>query len=397
MLREIEGAIEDRTLVRAHVSAIRIKDLPSFQRKADRNGWNGDEAFARCGDVIGGRVVCNNAEDVYRFVELLKELLPGDQAAFEIQDWIKAPNQRGYRALHINFWLDVSDTFAPELVPCEVQVRTRLQDAWAELTHGDIYKQPGLPEDLRGRSRELSNILATADSIASAIRQRAVQEAVAPSERPDLRSISSAGLAFTFKEVFGRSPPDYLVRQALNLCEELEISSLEKLPETLGRPDFREEVGRAYRSIIGVRMGAEDVFLAALHAFAGGEAQAFKYVRRKARREFREIDRNARREMLSSLPFTVEELIAQLEDPQGEADVESWADALGATDSCSICGTTIVRPDAFAEALVQHYAPSNADDARTRIETALVQSSVERGGWDNSSLCSYHDERAYKD
>jgi hypothetical protein len=120
-------------------------------------------------------------------------------------------------------------------------------------------------------------------------------------------------------------------------------------------------------------------------------------MRTKARREFREIDAIYRREMLSSLPSTIDELIAQLEDPGAPPDVEGWAEALDATGSCKICGTTIVRPDAFADAVVEHYEPSNPNDARERIERAVCQSSVERGGWNDSSLCSYHDDQAGKD
>lgn len=395
ILREIETTIEDKTLVRAQISGFRIKEFPSLERKARKNEWKDNEALTHCPDLIGGRVVCNNVEDVYRFVELLKERLPAESV--EVQDYIKEPNQRGYRALHVNFRLDVSNTLAPDLIPCELQVRTRLQDAWGELTHGDIYKQLDLPEDLRERTKDLAEILSTADKIASAIRRRAVQEATAPEQRPDLRTVGPGGLAFVFREVFGRSPPDYVIRQALNVCEDLQISSLEQLQETLGRSELRDELTQEYQSIIPVRIGVEDLFLAALHALAKGDRYALNYIRRKARREFRDIDQIARREMLSSLPRTVEELITQLEDPGAEPAVESWAEALETTRSCRVCGTTIVRPEAFAEAVVQHYEPPKPDEIRERIENALHQSSVERGGWGDSSLCSYHDDRADKD
>lgn len=397
ILKEIEATIDDRTLVRAEVRNVRIKELPSLERKAAKNGWKSEEAFKECSDLVGGRVVCNNIEDVYRFAQFLKEHLPTDSGEFKVQDYIKQPNQRGYRALHVNFRLNGSDSFAPEFVPCEVQIRTRLQDAWGELTHGDIYKQLELPEDLRARSRDLAEVLAAADKIASDIRRRAVQEATAPEQRPDLRTVASGGLAFVFREIFGRSPPDYVVRQALNVCEELQISSLERFQEVLARSEFLDDLSQAYQSIMGVRAGVENLFLAALHALARGDRQALNHIRRKARRELREIDRIAKREMLSSLPRSVDELIAQLEDPRGEADVEGWAGALEATDSCRICGTTIVRPDAFAEAAVRHYRPTNCEEVRERTERALYQSSVERGGWGDSSLCSYHDDRADKD
>lgn len=400
ILKDVVAAIEDKTLVRADVRSVRIKDLPSLERKSQENGWKAAEALSRCGDLIGGRVVCNNIEDVYRFAELLKERLPSPFGEFEVQDYIKNPIDGGYRALHVNFRLDVGEhPFKPDLVPCEVQIRSSLQDAWAELSHDDIYKQPDLPEDLRARANDLAEVLAAADKIASDIRLRVRQETIPPVQRPDLARVSQDGLAFIFKDVFGRSPPDYVVRRGLNLCRDLGIVSLEQLPEVLGRGEFRDKVAEAYRSIMGVSIGVEDVFLASLYALAKGDSRAIAQVRRNARREWREIEQFARREMLASLPPTIEELIARLEDTSAEADVEGWAEALGATGECGICGTMIIDPFSFAEAAVQHYEISgdDADDAHERIETAIRASGVEIGGWGDGSLCAYHNEQAAKD
>ena len=139
--------------------------------KAEKNGWQANQALSACCDIVGGRVVCNNIEDVYRFVELLREALPAGTVA--IQDQIDEPNSAGYRALHVNLSLRVgTDPFRPELVPCEIQIRTRLQDAWAVLSHDDIYKQQELPEEVRARFKDLSEVLAAADHIASDIRRR---------------------------------------------------------------------------------------------------------------------------------------------------------------------------------------------------------------------------------
>lgn len=129
ILGEVVARIEDKTLVRAEVRSVRVKTLSSLERKAAANGWKAEEAFSACSDLIGGRVVCNNIEDVYRFAELLKDQLPSAWGEFEIQDHIKNPNSGGYRALHVNFRLDVGrHPLQPELLPCEVQIRSRLQD-----------------------------------------------------------------------------------------------------------------------------------------------------------------------------------------------------------------------------------------------------------------------------
>ena len=252
--------------------------------------------------------------------------------------------------------------------------------------------------DLRSRAKDLAEILAAADRLASGIRARVTEESIPPEQRPNLSRVSREGLAFLFKETFGRSPPDYVIRRALNLSSDLDIESLARLPAVLGHEEFRRKVADAYRAIMPASIGAEGIFLSALYALARGEARAISKVRRDARREWREIDQIARREMLADLPSTIDELVEQLESSGGEADIEGWADALETTRACAICGTTIVDPYSFAEATLQYYdADDGGGELQSRIETAIRRSSTETGGWGDGSLCAYHNEQASKD
>ena len=114
-------------------------------------------------------------------------------------------------------------------------------------------------------------------------------------------------------------------------------------------------VGETYRSIIGVGIGTEEAFLAALYAFAESDEKAVSWVRKKARCERDEYEQFAMREALSSLPDVAEELIEAIEDPGCKADINGWADALGATSDCAICSTTVIHPFSFAESAVPHY------------------------------------------
>src|SRR5260221_4432387 len=226
LLEAVVGQIEDRKLVRAEFDDVRSKWLSELKSKARKFEWSAEDAFIRCSDLVGGRVVCNNVEDVYRFEELLKECLPADSGQIERQDYIDRPKRQGYRALHLNFRLNVARTFGPELIPCEIQIRSRLQHAWAELSHGDIYKQKDLPLDLLDRVKDLSDVLAQADSTASSIRAR-VQRIMMPSDsQPKLDHIPADGLAHIFKDAFGTAPADYGITGTIDLCDELGINSL---------------------------------------------------------------------------------------------------------------------------------------------------------------------------
>ena len=155
---------------------------------------------------------------------------------------------------------------------------------------------------------------------------------------------------------------------------------------------------KAYQFIPGLCISYEDIFLAALYAAAGGEAKAIKWIRKKARRAWREIEAIAANEMLSSLPETVEGFFEELKNPDlDDNDVERWADALGTTANCAICSTTVVQLWAFAEAIVHRYGLSDDDgDVIERIVAAIEPTGLETGGWGNGSLCAYHNEQQAK-
>lgn len=398
LLRDVVGRIEDRRLVRAEFDDVRPKGLSSLKRKARRAGWSPDDALSQCPDLVAGRVVCTNVEDVYRFEALLRECLPIESGSPERQDYIDHPKQ-GYRALHLNFRLNAGQGFEHVMIPCEVQIRSRFQDAWAKIVHADIYKQDNLPPDLRDRAEDLSRLLAVAEEIAGDIRARARQLTEPPEEQPRFDRVSPEGLAYIFKDVFGRAPPDYAVTMCLNMCDDLGIGVLEGLPEILKRQDFRDRLGEAYNGLLPVPIDSETIMLAALHALAGDDRAAVRYARAQAQRQFDEIDNFARREMLSAFPATVGELIAELDDPQGETDVVFLAEALGATNDCPYCGATVVDAYGFVEDAMHHYELSGdeADQAYERIEQAIYSSGVDTGGLGDSAACSHCAAQLSKD
>lgn len=390
LLRDVHGRIEDRRLVRAEFDDVRPKSLSSLKRKARRAGWSPDDALSRCPDLVGGRVVCNNVEDVYRFEALLRECMPLESGLPERQDYIDT-HRHGYRALHLNFLLNAAQGFIPEMIPCEVQIRSRLQDAWAKITHADIYKQNHLPPDLRDRAADLSRLLAAAEEIAGEIRAR-VQRLAEPQEKqPPLDRVSTEGLAYIFQDVFGRGLPDYAVTLALNLCDDLGIDVIEGLPEILKRQDFRDRLAKVYSELLPLPIDSETMMLAALHALAADDCVATHYVRAQARREFEEIDNITRGEMSSALPATVRELVAELDDPKGETDIVFLAEALRTANNCPYCGTTVVDVFGIAEAIVCHYEISGdeAEQACERIRQAIYNSGVDTGASGDPAACSY--------
>ena len=167
--------------------------------------------------------------------------------------------------------------------------------------------------------------------------------------------------------------------------------------------NFVTESMKVYKSILGIDVGPEDVFLDSLYSVAEGYDKVISWAKLNARHEWHEIEEVAKRDMLSSLPDSIEDLIAILEDssrrPDCKEDVIVWAKALGAASACTTCEDIIVQPSSFAEAVVDHYGISEeaADDVHERIEHAVRSSGVETGSWNIQSLCAYHDGKWAKD
>lgn len=385
------GKISDRLLVRGSLEPIRIKELTSLARKAERNGWSADSAISHASDMIGARIVCPNLNDVYRIAELLKESLVFDDPPPEAQDYIKTPKASGYRALHLNVRLDVGHPFPTYRFGCEIQVRTMLQHVWSELTHADLYKKgETLPTDLRERATDLATQLAAADQIAQRIRDRVSEERIPAELRPNLRRLSADGIAYLFATTFGRNPAEYIVRETLESSRQLGLASLEPLAGVLQDPEVRSEVEHAYRQVAGWPPSPEDVFLVLPAAAAQGIKVAKKAARRAAREARAEIDRMATSEMLLELPADFESFLDELRSE--EIDIAALARMFGTTTNCLVCSAEIVQADALDAAISDHYGV----EPDGQVESIIWNSGVEVGHFDHPHLCAYHGDQADK-
>jgi len=85
-----------------------------------------------------------------------------------------------------------------------------------------------------------------------------------------------------------------------------------------------------------------------------------------------------------------------LENPGKDEDFSHelirLADIFNALGKCWVCNTDIVRSDALAAAIVDHYGleGDEADEASEALERAISDSDVEVGDWEDPSVCSYH-------
>jgi ppGpp synthetase/RelA/SpoT-type nucleotidyltranferase len=384
IITDTASQITDKNLVRFHIRDPRIKSLQSISRKAKLNNYSQDETLKNIFDLVGIRIVCNNTEDVTRFYELLKQSLIKEDLIRE-ENFISDPQSSGYRAKHINFYVEVGEIFSPERVACEVQIRTLLQDSWAELTHDDVYKNDiELPEDLKGRMADLALILSAADEIAQKVRRR-IERKYSVSGEIKLDMVTSDGLAFVFKHVFGKEPSEYFINKAERFSQKNGLKTLHEVDTILSKAGFRDIIREAYIKESGFPYPPmeEEIFMASVKAASQDEKTAVSYIKTVARKERDEIETSWRNDVINKLPDTYDDFLEQAPDEDEGLNVEEFAEALGEAKSCAICGTTIVDMDSLSYVIADHYNQDNVSeifDTLYRIDAS----------WADGEFCSYH-------
>lgn len=145
----------------------RVKSLQSFLHKLERKDWPQFYYPTEVvGDLIGARVTCwfiDDCDGIRNYISRSNHLaLKGVP-----EDYIKEPKPSGYRSLHLT--ADVSFDavrrdevgsviIADDKMTCEIQIRTKLQDAWADLTHEFHYKAASVGVVNRTYERMMSEI-----------------------------------------------------------------------------------------------------------------------------------------------------------------------------------------------------------------------------------------------
>jgi len=160
----------------------RVKPLTSFLEKLEQLGWP-DFYYPTdiIQDLIGARVVCWFVDDCYGIQKMLEQSHKFRVNLEETEDFIAIPKPSGYRSIHLvaGFTYDSvgGSSGHRELTPrsmlCEIQIRTRLQDAFGQLTHEFPYKFPNLETGTQYQEMvaQMAESLAEQDRAASQIRE----------------------------------------------------------------------------------------------------------------------------------------------------------------------------------------------------------------------------------
>jgi ppGpp synthetase/RelA/SpoT-type nucleotidyltranferase len=154
--------------LRVHSVASRTKDIDKLAEKISRP----DRQYHTLEDITdlsGVRVITFFADDVDKIGSLIEQefkVLP-DKSVDKRK--VLSADRFGYLSLHYVCTLSDQRTALSEYsifreYICEIQVRTKLQHAWAEIEHDLGYKVPhGIPESVRRRFSRLAGLLETGD------------------------------------------------------------------------------------------------------------------------------------------------------------------------------------------------------------------------------------------
>ncbi|MDR0312458.1 MAG: tetratricopeptide repeat protein [Treponema sp.] len=152
----------------------RVKDFDSYYKKYIRLLKSDDSSLSPLiADIIGLRIVCPFLEDL----ATVEEVLNANFEVYEVQHKGGDHTFRefGYESVHLQIKLPLDLVKAgglPAEEAAEIQIRTILQDAWAEVEHELVYKAEFNPldEPIKRKLAAVNASLSLADIIFQEIR-----------------------------------------------------------------------------------------------------------------------------------------------------------------------------------------------------------------------------------
>lgn len=156
--KELLSEATRKTGIRCEVSS-RAKDLESFVKKAFRKQYA--DPMRQIRDRAGVRIIVTYEHQVALVAKLIREIF--EVVAEEDKHETLSADKLGYLGHHLDVQLLPGSTQgAQELegLPCEIQVHTKLQNVWAEVSHELIYKaRPSPPKMIERRILRLQTFV----------------------------------------------------------------------------------------------------------------------------------------------------------------------------------------------------------------------------------------------
>jgi len=147
----------------------RVKSFKSYSKKYVQYLQNGSSP-SKMRDIVGIRVICTFLEDIAAVERILKE-------SFKVLEVRRKGGNHsfrefGYESLHLLIAVPENMVKTPCCETAEIQIRTVMQNAWAEVEHELIYKAQFTPFDtpLKRKLAAVNASISLADIIFQEIR-----------------------------------------------------------------------------------------------------------------------------------------------------------------------------------------------------------------------------------
>ena len=167
LCREVSYILKQRLKANdIKVSSItyRVKTLNSFLEKLSRKAYS--DPLKEITDLAGVRVVSLYRDDINYIEKIIEDNFYVLEKVDKFRE--KSVDEFGYGAIHYIVRLNpnISTIICQALrdLPCEIQIRTILQDAWALVAHHIVYKkEESIPNHLKRKLNSLAALFERAD------------------------------------------------------------------------------------------------------------------------------------------------------------------------------------------------------------------------------------------
>lgn len=153
--------------VNIHAIFSRTKDIESFREKINDIKYNNPKD--QITDLAGLRIICYVETDLRIISQIIEESFDLDRENSVDKSKLLGTDKVGYKSIHYVAKLKNERILLPEYkkfedFKFEVQIRTILQHAWAEIEHDRNYKFSGeLPDAIKRRFKLIAGTLELAD------------------------------------------------------------------------------------------------------------------------------------------------------------------------------------------------------------------------------------------
>lgn len=162
----------ESTGVRVMAIEGRVKTEESLKGKLNRKGEK-YHSLTDITDIYGARVICFFSDDVDKFAAAVSKLFVVDEENSVDKRAVLSPDAFGYLSLHFVFSLPKNAGYEDDIcgIRFELQIRSVLQHAWAEMQHDMGYKSAfGTPKNVVREFSRVAGLLEIADKMFCEIR-----------------------------------------------------------------------------------------------------------------------------------------------------------------------------------------------------------------------------------